>query len=132
MFNNVSKSFRSFPSLLWGDWLIVTLSVIGVAWLFQTLWQNEPAAKLRIRQGDTVYGTYSLNQTKTLDVHGKLGEAKITIQQGKVRFQQSPCSNQYCVHQGWLSKAGQVAICLPNQLSIELLGAKKPFDTLNY
>ena len=132
MFNNVFKSFRSFPSLLWGDWLIVTLSVIGVAWLFHSLWQNEPAAKLRIRQGDAVYGTYSLNQTKIVHVHGKLGEANITIQQGKVRFQQSPCSNQYCVHQGWLSKSGQVAICLPNQLSIELLGAKKPFDTLNY
>lgn len=132
MYKNISKSFRSFPSLLWGDWLIVTFSVIGVAWLFHSLWQNEPAAKLRIRQGDAVYGTYSLNQTKTVHVHGKLGLANITIQQGKVRFQQSPCSNQYCVHQGWLSKAGQVAICLPNQLSIELLGAKKPFDTLNY
>lgn len=132
MRNNLSTSFSNFPKLRLGDWVIVIFSMVGIAWLFHTLWQNEPATKLRIRQGDTIYGTYSLNQTKTLHVHGKLGEAKITIHENKVRFQQSPCNNQYCVHQGWLNKAGQVAICLPNQLSIELLGAKKPFDTLNY
>jgi hypothetical protein len=128
----MSTSFNKFPKLLWGDWLIILISIGFIAWLFQSLWQNQPATKLLIRQGDAIYGTFSLNQTKTLHVHGSIGQATITIQQGKVRFQHSPCSNQYCVHQGWLNKMGQVAICLPNQLSIELLGAKKPFDTLNY
>jgi len=128
----MSASFNKYPKLLLGDWVIVLASLVCIVWLFKTLWHNEPASKLRIRQGNTIYGTFSLAQTKTMHVHGPLGMATITIEQGKVRFQQSPCHNQYCVHQGWLNKMGQVAICLPNQLSIELLGAKKPFDTLNY
>jgi hypothetical protein len=82
--------------------------------------------------GGAVYGTYSLQQNTTLHIHGKIGEAIVEISQGKVRFKQAPCSSQYCVHQGWLSKAGQTAICLPNQLSLELLGAKTNYDTLNY
>jgi len=36
------------------------------------------------------------------------------------------------VHQGWLSHAGQVAICLPNQISLELLAERKLYDSLSY
>ena len=118
--------------LLPGDWLVIALGLASVTLLFQTLWQFEPANKLRIRQGDSVYATLSLEQTRTLEIPGPLGISRIHIDHGKVRFEQSPCHNQYCVHQGWLSKAGQVAVCLPNRVSIELLGANKLYDSLNY
>lgn len=122
----------NLPKLLIGDWLVVCISAGLVACLFATLWSVEPATKLRIRQGDKVYGTYSLNQTRTLNIHGPLGDSIISIKAGQARFVSSPCHNQYCVHQGWLNRAGQAAICLPNQVSLELLGAKKTYDSLNY
>lgn len=71
-------------------------------------------------------------QSKILKISGKLGNAVIEIEQGKVRFKHSPCHNQYCVYQGWLSHANQAAICIPNQISIELIGAQPAFDSLNY
>ncbi len=117
---------------LLGDWLVIAASAIIVALLFKTLWTNTPASKLKIRQGNQVIGTYDLNQTRELHLHGPLGESHISIEQGKVRFKQSPCNNQYCVHQGWLHRAGQVAICLPNQISLQLIGEDKPYDSLNY
>jgi hypothetical protein len=103
-----------------------------VIFMFQQFWSLEHANKLKIRQGDKIIGTYDLNQTRELQIHGALGDSLISINQGKVRFKQSPCHNQYCVHQGWLSHAGQVAICLPNQISLQLMGAKKTYDSLNY
>lgn len=118
--------------LLVGDWLVVLVSLLCVFYLFQTLWSNEHAAKVRIRLGDKIYATYSLNQQREIQVHGKLGDAVISIAQGKARFAKSPCHTQYCVHQGWLTHAGQAAICLPNQISLELLGDTKPYDSLNY
>lgn len=123
---------HKLPKLLIGDWLIITISVGLVIWLFTTLWRFEPATKLQIRQGNKVFGTYSLNQTLTLNIHGPLGESIIYIKTGQARFVRSPCNNQYCVHQGWLTHAGQAAVCLPNQVSLELLGAKKAYDSLNY
>ena len=119
-------------SLLIGDWLVLTLSALAVAGLFHALWHTEPANKLRIRQGERIFATLSLDQTRSLEVQGPLGVSKVTLEHGKVRFAQSPCNNQYCVHQGWLDKAGQVAVCLPNRISIELLGSSKPYDSLNY
>lgn len=128
----MSFTRQNLLKLLPGDWLIVLASVVVVGLLFASFWSFEPAAKLRIRQGDKIYGTYSLNQTRTLSIHGPLGDSIISIKAGQVRFISSPCHNQYCVHQGWLKRAGQAAICLPNQVSLELLGAKKAYDSLNY
>jgi hypothetical protein len=122
----------SFKYLLLGDYLVVLLGLVLVVYLFKSLWHTEHAAKLQIRQGDKVFATFSLNQDRTIDVAGPLGNSRIVIQQGKARFLESPCSNQYCVHQGWLSHVGQAAICLPNRVSLELLGADKPYDSLNY
>ena len=115
-----------------GDWLVMATSLVAVIFMFQTFWQFAPASQLKIRQGNQVIGTYDLNQTRELKITGPMGNSLISINQGKVRFKQAPCNNQYCVHQGWLSHAGQVAICLPNQISLQLMGAKSSYDSLNY
>lgn len=124
------NKLKSKPLL--GDLLVIIASAMMVIFLFKTLWSSAPANQLQIRQADKVIGTYDLNQTRELHIHGPLGESHISIAQGKVRFKQSPCTNQYCVHQGWLQRAGQVAICLPNQISLQLIGENKPYDSLNY
>ena len=117
---------------LLGDWLVIFTGLVAVVFMFQQFWSTELASKLKIRQGNQIIGTYDLNQTRELRIHGVMGDSHISIAQGKVRFKQSPCNNQYCVHQGWLSRAGQVAICIPNQISLQLIGTKSSYDSLNY
>ena len=120
------------PKPLFGDWLVIAASIVAVIVLFQQFWSFAPASQLKIRQGNRIVGTYDLNQKRELHIKGPIGESVIVINNGQVHFKQSPCPNQYCVHQGWLSHAGQVAICLPNQVSLQLMGAKNTFDSLNY
>jgi len=123
---------HNFPKLLVGDWLIVITSFVLVIFMFQQFWSFEHASKLKIRQGNQIIGIFDLNQMRELHINGPMGESIIVINHGMVRFKQSPCHNQYCVHQGWLSHAGQVAICLPNQISLQLMGGKNIYDSLNY
>lgn len=132
MFNFLRSAKPHLKTLLMGDWLIISGSLLLVGYLFQTLWTNEHAAKVQIRLGDKVYASYSLNQQRDVQIQGPIGTATIQIAQGKARFSKSPCHNQYCVHQGWLTRSGQAAICLPNQISLELIGENKPYDSLNY
>lgn len=124
--------WKSFPKPLPGDWLVLVTSLAAVAVLFATLWHNEPAGKLRIRAGDQVYATLSLGQRRVLDVPGPLGISRIQVDHGRARVVADPGRHQYCVKQGWLTRAGQVAMCLPNQVSLELLGGEKTYDSLNY
>lgn len=130
---NLLRSLKpTFRHVLVGDWLTVIFSVVLIVFLFQTLWSHQHATKVQIRLGDKIYATYNLNLQREVHVHGPIGDAVIHIAQGKARFAKSPCHNQYCVHQGWLTHTGQVAICLPNQISLELIGEEKPYDSLNY
>ncbi|MFZ3088508.1 MAG: NusG domain II-containing protein [Methylotenera sp.] len=122
----------TFRHVLVGDWLTVIFSIVLIVFLFQTLWSHQHATKVQIRLGNKIYATYNLNLQREVHVHGPIGDAVIHISQGKARFAKSPCHNQYCVHQGWLTHTGQVAICLPNQISLELIGEEKPYDSLNY
>ncbi len=121
-----------YPKPLIGDWLVILTGVIAIIFMFQQFWTFEQASKLKIRQGDQILGTYDLDQVRELQIKGPVGISTVSINQGKVRFKQSPCRNQYCVHQGWLAHAGQVAICIPNQISLQLLGKKNNYDSLNY
>ena len=115
-----------------GDWLVIVVSIVAVIVMFQQFWSFASASQLKIRQGSHIVGTYDLNQKRELHIKGAIGESIIIINNGQARFKQSPCPNQYCVHQGWLSHAGQAAICLPNQISLQLFGAKNSYDSLNY
>ena len=47
-------------------------------------------------------------------------------------FAHAPCKNQYCVQQGWVHLTGQMLICISNEVSIEILGKTKAYDSLNY
>lgn len=116
----------------WGDGLVIIISIIAVTILFNALWLGEAASKVQIRSGSKIFSTLSLNQQRTLEVSGPLGNTIVAIDNGRVRIVSDPSPRQYCVKQGWLEQAGQVAMCLPNQVSVELLGSKKLYDSLNY
>lgn len=131
-YSDLSTPVHATAKPMAGDWLVMALGLITVIFLFKTFWQGGQATKLLIRQGDHIYATLSLNQKRSLKITGPLGVSYIEIDHGRARVASDPGRHQYCVKQGWISQSGQVAMCLPNQISIELLGAKKQYDSLNY
>ena len=46
----------------------------------------------------------------------------ITAKDGEVAFTYSDCPDQTCVHTGWLSKAGDIAVCIPNEVVVKIEG----------
>ena len=115
-----------------GDWLVLGAGMLVVAWLFATLWHGGRADRVIVRSGGKIVTETSLLQDRSIAVHGPLGVSVIKIQQQRVRVASDPSPRQYCVKQGWLTRAGEVAICLPNQVSVEVAGAQKMYDSLNY
>jgi hypothetical protein len=115
-----------------GDWLVMVGGLAVVASLFASLWQAKPGEKVIVRSGGSVIAEASLLEDRTIPVKGPLGVSTIMIHDHRVRVASDPSPRQYCVKQGWLSRAGEAAICLPNQVSVEISGAKKIYDSLNY
>jgi hypothetical protein len=115
-----------------GDWLTLFLGGIFVVLLTSKLWSEDLADKAVIRSGGKIFREVSLSHDQQIEVPGRLGTSVINIQQRKARIASDPSPRQYCVRQGWLQHAGEIALCLPNQVSIELVGSHKRYDSLNY
>jgi len=115
-----------------GDWFIVLLAGLCTAWLATTFWQGGVAQKVVIRAGGQLFTETRLDQARRIVVPGPLGVSLIVIEPGRARVAADPSPRQLCVKQGWLSRAGDAALCLPNQISVELVGATRRFDSLNY
>ena len=115
-----------------GDWLTLLLGSMFVMLLTLKLWSGDLADKAIIRSGGKIFREVALSRNQQIEVRGPLGISIITIQNRKARIASDPSPRQYCVRQGWLQQAGEIALCLPNQVSVELAGSHKRYDSLNY
>jgi len=115
-----------------GDWLTLMLGGIFVVVLTLNLWSGELADKAIIRSGGKIFKEVPLSRNQQIEVPGPLGVSIISIRNRKARVASDPSPRQYCVRQGWLQQAGEIALCLPNQVSVELTGSRKKYDSLNY
>jgi len=115
-----------------GDWIVFFAGGVLVLWLAASIWHVSPADKVIIRSGGKILRELPLSRDLELEVPGPLGYSTITIRNHQARITSDPSPRQYCVRQGWLKQAGEVAICLPNQISLELTGNNKRYDSLSY
>ena len=115
-----------------GDWLVLLAGATFTVWLAAIVWHSDKADKAIIRSGGKIFSEVPLSQDLELEVPGPLGLSKISIRNHQARITTDPSPRQYCVRLGWLTQAGEVAICLPNQVSLELSGNKKRYDSLSY
>ena len=115
-----------------GDWLLALLGAAFCAISFPLAWQNGAAEKALIRKGGEVFAELDLSRNRRIDVPGPLGTTSVAVERRRVRVVSDPGLHQYCVRQGWLERAGEIAICAPNQVSVQVLGGKETYDSLSY
>lgn len=75
------------------------------------------------------YLTVSLDKDDEITLENGV---KIIVSDGKIGFAESDCPDLVCVHTGMLSKAGDVAACVPNKTVISVSGGEASVDTLTY
>ena len=110
--------------LLAGGGLVIGLSMFA--------WGGHSGDTAVIRAAGQVVKTTPLTHAQTFSVDGPLGTTQIEIEPGRARVTADPSPRQLCVKQGWLTQAGQAALCLPNQVSLEIRGRTSVYDTLGY
>ena len=115
-----------------GDWLIVFLSLVFCVASFPLAWQAGKPEKALIKRGGDVFAELDLSRNRTIDVPGPLGTTHIVIDKRRVRVAADPGPRQYCVRQGWLARAGEIAICAPNQVSVQVIGGRQAYDSISY
>lgn len=115
-----------------GDWLVIVVAAILVGLSFPLFWQGGLADRAIIRQNGQVFAELDLRTKRQLAVAGPLGNTLIAIEPGRARVLADPGPRQYCVRQGWLMRPGEIAICAPNRVSLQITGRTKVYDSISY
>ncbi len=69
---------------------------------------------------------------KTIDIETKFGYNKIEIGDEKVRVIEADCPDKLDVKQGWISNQGEVIVCLPNRMVVEIKSEKNTIDEVDH
>ena len=78
--------------------------------------------KVRVIYRDEVVGIYPLEKDIDIEVERDGHVNIISIQNKKVYMKYSDCKNQICVNTGKISRAGEIIVCLPNYVIVEIIG----------
>jgi hypothetical protein len=115
-----------------GDWLTLLAGAILVGLSVPYLWHGGLAERAVIRQEGKIFADVDLRSRQQFHVDGPLGSTLIAIEPGRARIVADPGPRQYCVRQGWLSRPGEIAICAPNRVSLQITGRTRVYDSISY
>lgn len=111
--------------------LFIILIIAGLGLSYWSVFGSTAGEKVLVSVNGKLYGTYSLNENRTITIKENNHTNKITIKDGKVQMTFSDCKNQVCVKDGSISKTSQSIVCLPNRVSIEISGEKGEYDAIS-
>jgi hypothetical protein len=115
-----------------GDVLILLAGTALVGASYAAFWSPRAAGdRAIVSVGHDTVAHVSLLEDRKIPVDGLLGRSLLQIEDGRIRFTESPCPGRYCIHTGWISRTGQVAACLPNGVVVEVEGGAREFDAIN-
>ncbi|MBN2026770.1 MAG: NusG domain II-containing protein [Actinobacteria bacterium] len=118
-----------------GDILIVLAVVaLSVFLIAQSVIGADGDTDLEVRvtaNGEEVLVRPLGGDYEELTVRGFAGESCLEISGGRVRMIDSACPDKLCVRSGWISRPGEIIVCLPNRVVIEITSGKGGPDVVN-
>ena len=105
--------------------LIIILSILGFAIFFMILPylnSNKPFAEISI--DNKIVDKIELTKNSTFEINNIMFEVK----DGEIKVFHSPCHDKICERTGFISKPGQVIVCLPEKLVVKIVCADSGSD----
>lgn len=116
-----------------GDWLVLGAALLLIPSLYATFWHGSGRGQeARVWVDGKPWARLDLFHEQHLRVPGRLGDSILEVHDGRVRFVDSPCNGRQCIHSGWLADGGEVAVCLPNRVSVQVMADDPRFDAINF
>lgn len=101
--------------------IIAVVLVLGLCLLLLKPSVNGKRAVIRVDGKE--YKTVDLENTDFLEI--TVNDVVIICENNEIYIKSSTCPDKICVNAGHLSKKGQSAVCVPNRVSVEILGEKQ-------
>jgi len=114
------KSDKKYPYFRLND-LAIPVVLFLLLYSFHGGGSGGSECRLEVHTGEGIL-LYELDVDSAFTVTGNLGEMEVNIESGMARIAHSPCPGQDCVRQSWISKPGDLAVCVPSGVFIVISG----------
>lgn len=115
------------------DLVLLLLVMFCLPFVYQAFWSHDSTAHYAdILTDNHQHQSINLQQDQQIEIKGVLGQSRLEVNHGRIRFVHSPCKGKVCIRQGWLSTAGAFAACLPNKIAIQLSRGQGQYDSINF
>lgn len=109
-----------------GDIIVYLTILILAAGSFLVIYRKPSGGGLAAVVTQDGAELYSINLKDVSDrmefeVPGRYN-ARIVAENQRIRFEQADCPDQICVNTGWISRPGQVAVCVPAGIILKITG----------
>lgn len=129
--NNEPKenNIRSVLNLLTtGDKILIAmLLILGISSAFAINVKQLPGEMCSVEVSGKIVHQLKLSEEQNISVEGALGTTTIQIKNKKIRVTHSACPEKICVNTGWISKVGQIIVCVPNKVVLKINGENHDF-----
>ena len=116
--------------------IFVLVLAIGSYIVFSFLIFGEQAESVEIYVNGTEYATYNLveiKENKIIDIETELGHNLIEISNKGAKMIDASCPDKTDIKSGEITKPGQIIICVPNRVSVKIIGkSKSNVDKVTY
>lgn len=108
--------------------LISALTFLGIReYSKYTTAKNSSGLYAEIQIDGQVFKTIELTEEtdETILLETELGQNTIVIHDGIVHMQDADCRDQICVNEKPMSEVGDIIVCLPHKVVVEIKGSEK-------
>ena len=109
--------------------LIASILVVAIAFFLIVELTKEEGAGVVVKVDGVEVAEYSLSKSGTYPLNG--GTNILVIEGGRAYLSDANCPDKLCVHQGKISRTGEVITCLPNKLTVTVFGAEESVDLIS-
>ena len=109
--------------------LIASILIVAIAFFLIVELTKEEGAGVTVKVDGVKVAEYSLSKNGTYPLNG--GTNILVIENGKAYLTDANCPDKLCVHQGKISRTGEVITCLPNKLTVTVFGAEESVDLIS-
>jgi len=99
--------------------VILLISIASIFWVSRGGHQKSLESKMAlIYLGNQLFQEIELEEDRLITL--PLKKMQIETKGGKIRVAMSDCPKQICVNMGWIKTPGQIIVCAPNQVVVEI------------
>ncbi|MBZ4665281.1 NusG domain II-containing protein [Mahella sp.] len=124
-----------------GDRILLLVIAVAVMVGYGVLYYRDnisdvKAAGAVIKIGDEIYREIPASRMQeddifTVEIAGG-GYNTIEVSAGRIRVKDADCTDRICVNTGWIDKPGEIIVCLPHKLTVQIMGQPAGVDSVAY